>query len=83
MFVAVCQDAAGAHSQRQLDHLRQGHASQGAAWLRAELVKQNKAQLGKLASTAGVQQHDAGRTLTAAELVEGISRRVSQDGSRV
>ena len=82
MFVAVCQDAAGAHSQRQLDHLRQGHASQGAGWLRAELSKLSVPQLRQLTGAVGLQQTQSGRSLPKVELLEALARHISEQQAK-
>ena len=81
--VAVAQDPAAAESQQLLDSMREGFAARGAGWLREELAKQTAAQLRQLAGTAGVQQREAGRKMSKAELLEKVAQHISEKQARV
>ena len=80
--VVVAQDPAATESQQLLDSMREGFAARGAGWLREELAKQTAVQLRQLAGTAGVQQREAGRNMSKAELLEKVAQHVSEEQSQ-
>ncbi|CAJ1431525.1 unnamed protein product [Effrenium voratum] len=73
------QDPAATESQQLLDSMREGFAARGAGWLREELTKRTRAQLRQLAGAAGLQQYEAGRNASKAELLEKVAQHVSQE----
>ncbi|CAJ1376535.1 unnamed protein product [Effrenium voratum] len=70
-------DPAATESQL-LDSMREGFTARGAGWLREELAKQTAVQLRQLAGTAGVQQREAGRNMSKAELLEKVAQHISE-----
>ena len=80
--VVVAQDPVASESQQLLDTLREGFAARGAGWLREELTKRTRAQLRQLAGAAGLQQYEAGRNASKAELLEKVAQHVSQEQAR-
>ena len=80
--VVVAQDPVASKSQQLLDSMREGFAARGAGWLCEELAKQTAAQLRQLAGAAGVQQREAGRNMSQAELLEKVAQHVSEKQAR-
>ena len=76
--VVVAQDLAATESQQLLDSMREGFAARGAGWL----AKQTAVQLRQLAGAAGVQQREAGRNMSKAELLEKVAQHVSEEQAR-
>ncbi|CAJ1461403.1 unnamed protein product, partial [Effrenium voratum] len=72
-------DPAATESQQLLGSMREGFAARGAGWLREGLAKQTAAQLRQLAGAAGVQQYEAGRNTSKAELLEKVAQHVSEE----
>ena len=80
--VVMAQDAVAIESQQPLDTLREGYTARGAGWLREELAKQTAVQLRQLAGIAGVQQREAGRNMSKAELLEQVAQHISEKQAR-